>query len=334
MSRLKNRLLVIVLLMSAASPALAQRDRDTWTNSLTAEIAGEVRLPDGTKPPANSVVYLERFSGGIVDQMAVDSRGKFRFSGLQRGYYTLSIKAPGFNTAQQQVDLQIAFRTYVVVDLTPDKIMTRPGSAGPAGVLYAGVPLEAQEEFTRARAELLKEHVKEALPHLEKATRLSPDFFEAQLLLGTTYLQMNRLEEAARTLRRTLEIKPEAAPALFALGEIYRRQKHYMDAEKMLLEGLRLDEESWPGHFTLARIYWENGDTLKAGAQVGRALQLKADFAEAHLLAGNILLRLNQMERALFEYQEYLRLEPKGEFAAQTLELVQKLKQMPAEKKK
>jgi len=61
---------------------------------------------------------------------------------------------------------------------------------------------------------------------------------------------------------------------------------------------------------------------------------LKPDFAEAHLLAGNILLKINQQERALAEYQEYLRLEPKGEFAVQARELAQKLSKAIVENKK
>lgn len=65
---------------------------------------------------------------------------------------------------------------------------------------------------------------------------------------------------------------------------------------------------------------------MKAGPEIGRTLQLKPDFAEAHLLAGNILLRLNQPQRAQAEYEEYLRLAPKGEYATEARELIQKLK--------
>jgi hypothetical protein len=54
-------------------------------------------------------------------------------------------------------------------------------------------------------------------------------------------------------------------------------------------------------------------------------LQLKPEFAEAHLLAGNVLLKVGQQQRALLEYEEYLKLAPKGEFAPQARELVQKL---------
>ena len=64
---------------------------------------------------------------------------------------------------------------------------------------------------------------------------------------------------------------------------------------------------------------------MKAAPAIGRTLQLKPDFAEAHLVAGNILLRLNQQQRALVEYREYLRLAPKGEYAAEAHELIEQL---------
>jgi hypothetical protein len=55
---------------------------------------------------------------------------------------------------------------------------------------------------------------------------------------------------------------------------------------------------------------------------VGRTLQLKPDFAEAHLLAGNILPRLGLQQRAQVEYEEYLRLAPKGEYAVEARDLI------------
>jgi tetratricopeptide (TPR) repeat protein len=118
------------------------------------------------------------------------------------------------------------------------------------------------------------------------------------------------------------------------LGEVYWRQKRYAAAEKALLEGIKLDDSSWHGNFTLGRLYWDMGDVAKAGPAIGQTLKLKPDLAAAHLLAGNILLKINQQERALLAYQDYLRLEPKGEFAAQTRTLVQKLSKIIAENKK
>jgi regulator of sirC expression with transglutaminase-like and TPR domain len=76
-------------------------------------------------------------------------------------------------------------------------------------------------------------------------------------------------------------------------------------------------------------LCWDQGDAkARPATSIGRTLQLKPDFAEAHLLAGNILLRLNQPQRAQVEYEEYLRLAPKGEYAGEARELLKKLHQI------
>jgi tetratricopeptide (TPR) repeat protein len=139
-------------------------------------------------------------------------------------------------------------------------------------------------------------------------------------------------EKAEKALLRAVEIRPQNATAMIYLGEVYWRQKRNADAERSLLEGLKLDQKSWHGYYTLGRLYWDMGEVVKAGGPIGMTLQLKPELAEAHLLAGNILLRVNQRERALVEYREYLRLAPKGEFVGQVQELVRKVEKTLPEK--
>ena len=91
-------------------------------------------------------------------------------------------------------------------------------------------------------------------------------------------------------------------------------------------ESLKLDNDSWEGNFTLGRVYWELKDIPKAGRYVARSIELQPSVAEGHLLAGNIFIRAGLPDNALVEYEEYLRLAPKGDFAAQARELVDKLK--------
>jgi tetratricopeptide (TPR) repeat protein len=332
MSDRRQPLWLTIALLLLACPVFAQRDRDNYATGPVVEIAGQIQLPEGGPPAPNVTVRLERFSGGILDQMPADSHGKFRFTNLQRGYYTIYVSAPGYRQASQQADMQVVSRTYLVFELVADKsnlVLTPPANS----VIDVRVPREAQAEFAKAGAALQDKKVKDALQHLTKAVQLYPDFFEAQFLLGTTYMNELQLADAEAALRRALEIKPENAAVLVSLGEVERREKRYADAEKSLEEALKLDDKSWQGYFTLARVYWEAGDILKAGPPLGHTLQLKPDFAEAHLLAGNVLLRVGQPERAVTEYEEYLRLSPKGEFAAQTRELVKKIKAKADQKK-
>jgi tetratricopeptide (TPR) repeat protein len=324
--------LVVGLLLFLALPVFAQRERDTYTGgSQTFEVTGLVRSAETGEMARNIPVRLERFGGGVVDQIPTDNQGRFRFPNLQRGYYRVIINAPGYNPAQQDADLQVLFRIYLAFDLIRDK-SKGAGGAVSTYLLDANVPRDAREQFERGSSALVKKNYQEAVEHLQKAAFIHPEFYEAELMLGTAFMDMRQWEKAESALQRSLEIKPDSAVAMSSLGEVYWRQKRFADSEKLLLEVLKLDDKSWHTYFTLARLYWETGDVKKAAPAIGRTLQLKPDFAEAHLLAGNILLRFQQQERALAEYEEYLKLAPKGEFADQARDLAQKIRKAIAEK--
>jgi len=320
----------IAVLIALSHTVYCQRERDTFTSLQPLEVSGQVRSADLGEPARNVPVRLERFSGGIVEQMTTDSLGRFRFTGLQRGYYTVVVEAPGFEPVRQQADLQVLFKAFLMFELTKKSLTPESYSLF---VLDARVPESARNEFSKARAALADKKTKVSIEHLERAIFFYPEFFDAHLMLGTGNMDLRQWEKAEAAFRRALEIKGDSAPALFSLGEAYWREKRYAEAESTLLDGLKLDDTNWHGHFTLGRLYWDMDEVMRAGPAVGRTLQLKPDFAEAHLLAGNILLRLKQEERALAEYQEYLKLAPKGEFAVQTRELVQKLSKAVVEKK-
>jgi len=333
MRRFRFRLLLIAIFALVPTSLFAQRDRDTYTNnSQTFEVSGEVRLPGNASAPQNVQVRLERFSGGIVDQIPTDNRGRFRFPNLPRGYYKVIVNAPGYRPTQQDADLQVLFRIYLVVELTADNSTNTSGVRILNEVVDARIPAAAREEFSNGRTALARKDYQQAIIHLEKAISGYSSFFDAQLLLGTAFMDLREWNKAEKALLRAVEIKPDNATAIIALGEVYWRQKRNTEAEQTLLDGLKLDDKSWHGHFTLGRLYWDMGEVMKAGGPIGKTLQLKPDLAEAHLLAGNILLRVNQRERALVEYREYLRLAPKGEFVVPVQELVRKVEKTLNEK--
>jgi len=334
MSRLILLLLPLALFVLVVPSASAQRERDTYTgNSLTFEVSGEVRMA-GSGEAANGVpVRLERFSGGLIDQINTDTRGRFRFPNLQRGYYKVIVNAPGFRPAQQDADMQgVVFRTFLVFELIADSMKNASGLPALTDVIDARVPAPARQDYENGRAALTRNNYKEGIAYLEKAALGYSNFFEAQLLLGMAFIDLKDWEKAEKALLRAEEIRPQNATAMIYLGEVYWRQKRNADAERSLLEGLKLDQKSWHGHYTLGRLYWDMGEVVKAGGPIGMTLQLKPELAEAHLLAGNILLRVNQREPALIEYREYLRLAPKGEFVGQVEELMRKVEKTLPEK--
>jgi tetratricopeptide (TPR) repeat protein len=294
------------------------------------EVHGQVRYAETKNPAANVLVRLESFSGGVIGQILTDRDGKFLFSGLASTQYILSIHALGYRDFQQSIDLLTATSDFVYAYLARE-----PEKHGKLAVGYidANIPEKACKEFEMGQAALAdKKSFDVAVFHFQKAIDLYPRFFEAELTLGTLYMDMRQWEKAEQALRRALEINPKVANALFAFGELNLQQKRYREAENALLEGLKLQNRSWQGHFTLARVYWIIGELPKAGRHVALTIQLNPTLAPAHLLGANILLRAGKRDDAIAEFEEYLRLDPKGVHSDEARAVVTNLKTPNAQK--
>jgi len=77
---------------------------------------------------------------------------------------------------------------------------------------------------------------------------------------------------------------------------------------------------------------WAPGRWQDAAPHATAAVAAMPDLAAAHVLLGNILLRKQELDGALREYQTYLRLEPDGSMAAGTREMIEKIKSTPRKK--
>ena len=326
----------IALVLASSSPLLAQ----------IGQISGQVRYAGGNQPAFNAIVSCDSYTSGFIGQQYADRNGRFQFTRLQLGQYTIRVRFPGYTEEKQDIDLSTAITANLQFQLKADSSSRPASSNGP--ILDSNVPVPARKEFDDASALLAsgkKADVETAVPHLEKAVAIYPKFVEAQLRLGTAYMDLQRWDKAEQVLKTVIEIDPKAFNAYFALGEVYRRQKKFSEAEKNLQSGLAIEARSAQAHFTLARVYWEQAAGLKDEAQwrpplekayqeVKQALELDPNLAAAHLLKGNLYFKVRRAEDALKEFEEYLRLDPNGEFAAPTRELVEKIKKALAAEKK
>lgn len=294
------------------------------------EISGQVRYALGGTPAIDVVVRLDQVSGGYVAEARTDRLGKFRFTGLAPIQYHIVIRHFGYREIVQEVNLIMASSDYVQFQLVKEKAASSAPPVSGTKVVDANVPLEARREFEKSEPLLAtgkKEQIEEGTRHLERAVQIYPGFLEAQLKLGTVYMDMREWKKAEQTLQRALDTSPNTPNVLFALGELYFQLKRTNDAEKILRQGLSIEPRSWQGHFTLGRLYFDQNDIVKAGKQIAITLQLNPTLAEAHLVAGNIWLRAGKPQEAKFEFEEYLRLAPKGKYVAQVKEVVLKIQQ-------
>ena len=306
--------------------------------SATVEIHGQVRFAEGGAPAQQVLVRLESYdSGGSISDAFTDASGKFRFTGLPPAQYSIRVRQQGYREVQQNVDMTTTTSGLVMLQLIRD--IPLAGKSVTGGI-DANVPAAAQKEFDKGLAALAdggKDKTAFAVKCFEKAVSIYPKFVEARLRLGTAYMDLGQWDKAEQALVATTEVDPKAFNAFFALSEVYLNENKISDAETVLTKGLALQDASYLGHLNLARVYWEKAREMKDLTQakpaleksydeVKRALVLDPNLAGAHLLKGNLLLRVGRAGDALTEFNEYLRLEPNGAFAAETRTLIDKMK--------
>lgn len=310
------------------------------STTTTVEIHGQVRFVEGGAPAPNVVVKLESYdSGGSISEVFTDRLGKFSFGGLHPAQYSIHIHQSGYRDVQQNIDMTTTSSGLVMLQLARDFELSGTKPVG-ARTVDVNVPPAAQKEFDKGVAALAeggKDKTVFAVKCFEKAVTIYPKFVEARLKLGTGYMDLEEWDKAENALSETIVVDPKAFNAFFALGEVYLRENKMPDAEKILTQGLAIQNQSYLGHLNLARVYWEQARGLKdltqakpvlekAYDEVKHALVLNPDLAGAHLLKGNLLLRVGRANDALTEFNEYLRLDPNGAFAGETRTLVEKIK--------
>ena len=307
--------IVVAVLAFAACPALAQT------------IQGTVRLSPNNVPAQEAIV--ECSGSGCSGIKYTDRQGKFSLYVTSTGSYSITISYGGYKTETRSVTLMDRSQTeHMMIQLKPDPKAAGASTASASVVIDPKVPAPARKEYEDGLKEVNAGNVALAIPHLEKAVSLYPEFLQAHLLLGTAYMDDKKWDKAETSLRRAVELDAKKADGHFALGEMYYQQKKYPEAEKELLAGLQIQDNSWQGHYTLARVYMDTNAFDKAAPQMEKANQLRPDYAEGHFLAGNIYIKTRNAEGALKSFEEYLRLAPKGKFAPQVQNTVTKLKEI------
>jgi tetratricopeptide (TPR) repeat protein len=298
-----------------------------------AEISGQLRYSAGGAPAADVVVRLDQLAGGFVNEVRTDRLGKFKLTNLSPIQYQVIIRHPGYKEISREVNLVMQSSEYLQLQLVAESTSNAVDKFIAVGVINVNVPPEARKEYEQGESLTQAGDSKkttEAIKHFERAIEIAPAYLEAKLKLGTAYMDLGDWSKAEKVLVAATQAHTEEPSLLFALGELFLQQKKTKEAEEALSKGLNLEPRSWQGHYTLGRLYWNGGDIVKAARQVAIALQLNPNFAEAHLLAGNIFLRARKNADAQVEFEEYLRLAPHGKYVRETKAILEEFKKAGA----
>ncbi len=193
----------------------------------------------------------------------------------------------------------------------------------------------------------LEEH-KEAKPLLIKAVTINPGDVMALSALGYTLNQLKEDDEALKYLNRALDIDPNNMQVLGMAGLIYENKKNYDQSDKLYQKALKVDStdaqilnnyayslsergtdldkalnmakiavEKEPKNSsyldTMGWIYYKLGDYGKAAKYIEDAIECGEKSVTLYEHLGDVYVKLNKKEKALFNWKKALLIEPGNE---------------------
>jgi tetratricopeptide (TPR) repeat protein len=236
----------------------------------------------------------------------------------------------GYQEVIVRVELIGTSRGYATLELKPvsGQAPGKPRESTSGKIVSAvdlRVPDNARQEYEKGENALKENKLDASVGHFRKAVHLYEIFPRAYEKLGTAYLGQQKWAEAQTALEKAIQLDPELGDAYLELGAVCNQTKEYTKAEGALTRGLELNPDAPGGHYELAKTYWAMGRWQDAAPHAANAVAALPDLAPTHVLMGNILLRKNDPQGALREYQEYLRLDPNGSMAAGTRSMIDKI---------
>ena len=177
------------------------------------------------------------------------------------------------------------------------------------------------------------EQYEAALAKAERATQLAPNIYQSWFLLGSLYLELDKLDLGIEALERArslapneaeilfalgsgrfqkadyrgaiaelqagLKIKPDVPTALFDLGNSYYKLKQYEAAIAQYEKVIDREEKFWPALNNIGLIEYEKGNTLAAIEQWKKAIAIDRQTPEPQLAMAVALYARGEREEGL-----------------------------------
>jgi tetratricopeptide (TPR) repeat protein len=272
----------------------------------------QVRTAQGELPPGTVLARL--FLGDVLIQETLcDARGSFIFEYLDSGVYDVEVSLPGFKTTTEEVRIRPAQRRRVAIQL--GDMEKRPFD--PASNRYwRAASADVREQVGYAREMRTTGFPADALPYLDRALEMDPEFSIAHGEKGLCYMRMNQLEDAQASFEKAVEYGPESLTNYLNLAEVFRLQGNIKMGEETLVRVSEVYPDRAEPYYIRAKMQFDAG--MLEPAVESAQLVLEKDHStvpQVYLLLADIHRARGELYRVLPELESYLALNPEGEEA-------------------
>jgi tetratricopeptide (TPR) repeat protein len=307
-----------LLLLAAFQPcAFAQHPsppsgpgRGTSDGSMPAEqqsftLLVSVREPSGAPVDMGAIVKLDSYAGVVHVTTSTRDAGTAVFQGIRPGDYNVEVRAAGYQTTTEMVEVLGGGSSYTVyIYIQPESAARTPNLPGNPTLMTPRL----QAEIDKAADGMRRQQYDAARSHLEKAAKLAPGNPDIQYLLGLLEYKQDHFDAARAKFQAAISLNPAHEKSYVVLGELQLRTGHAADAAQTLEKAYQLNGADWRMHFLLAEAYAVQKQYDKAERHAARAVELgKNNGAPAQLLLGRVLAAQSKTQDASRAFQAVLR---------------------------
>jgi tetratricopeptide (TPR) repeat protein len=325
-------LFLLLLLLLSNVRIKAENPVDKTMNS----ISGQVWDPYN-QPVVNISVELQNELSMTVARQRTASGGRFVFSNVATGTYKVKILTTGTNYLEQFQDASVntnggigSDNVYLDIHLKFDPRKIDIGNAGGAVepvFVQEGIANEARESFKKG-VKLLADKDDAGLKELEKAVKVSPDYYEALNRLGEEYVRRKKYVESLPFLVKAIDVNRRSFSGFFNLAFACFQLNQKDEAVKAAKAAAIIKPDSISAQLLFGTILRTYGDYKEAEKTLLKAKKLTRQIpvAEVHWQLALLYNKTNRNKEAAAELEEFLKIEPNSSDKKEIQELINKLK--------
>ncbi len=228
---------------------------------------------DPSKRPVGQVVVELKNEFSIVARITTDGSGRFYFTGLGHGRYTIIAKPLGTNLMQQSVEIELAgmgSRGQAIPDNQQKDIYLRqrPGAdAVPfqnVVVFAQDVPKEAEDQYKRGMDDLASQRIPSGIQAIERAVAIFPDYFMALQQLGIVRLTQEQFDDAIEMFGKALAVNEKCFDCWYGVAYAKYSLSQFEDAAKASVRAAGLRPDSVEAGLLAGMAYRSLKDAAKA----------------------------------------------------------------------
>jgi tetratricopeptide (TPR) repeat protein len=284
---------------------------------------GSIFTAEG-QPASRATVEILDLHGIKVASSTTDGAGNFEIGGVAEPGEYVFLVASSSQTSDQHVllaqsNLELSLVLPATVPIAP--------SASERYIISAnrlGVPAKARKHLVAAHEGFRKLNFDGAEREIDEAIRADSAFAQAFAMRAFIKLAKKDPSGAAEDARRAMLLDPSDSASFVALAISYNSLREFGRAEDAARRALSLRADSWQARLELAESCYGLGNFVLALYELD--LQ-SVDFPDAHLVRGNVLLRLGRNLEAAEEFGSFLRQAPDDPRGDQIRQIVVTLRQ-------